>query len=110
MRVPGAMQHEVLRCRPGTVPNTNLEFCKVPGLQRVISCRASPGTRASPQLVDALRRAAELRVHLKGALKNGCTAEEIREVLLLVALYCGIPAANEAHRAAVEVMKEEQKP
>lgn len=51
----------------------------------------------------------ELRVHLKGALKNGCTPEEIREVLLLVALYCGIPAANEAHRAAVEVLKEEGK-
>ena len=51
----------------------------------------------------------ELRVHLKGALKNGCTPDEIREVLLLVALYCGIPAANEAHRAAVEVLKEEGK-
>ena len=60
-------------------------------------------------MMAAANRAAELRVHLKGALKNGCTAEEIREVLLLVALYCGIPAANEAHRAAVEVLKEEQK-
>jgi 4-carboxymuconolactone decarboxylase len=51
----------------------------------------------------------ELRVHLKGALKNGCTPEEIREVLLLVALYCGIPAANEAHRAAIDVINEEKK-
>ena len=50
----------------------------------------------------------ELRVHLKGALKNGCTPEEIREVLLLVALYCGIPAANEAHRAAMDVLAEEK--
>ena len=49
---------------------------------------------------------AELRVHLKGALKNGCKPEEIREILLLVALYCGIPAANEAHRAAVDVLRE----
>src|SRR5437899_7519007 len=40
----------------------------------------------------------ELRVHLKGALKNGCSMEQIQEVLLLLALYCGIPAANEAHR------------
>jgi 4-carboxymuconolactone decarboxylase len=46
----------------------------------------------------------ELRVHLKGALQNGCSAEEIQEILLLVALYCGIPAANEAHRAAAEVI------
>jgi 4-carboxymuconolactone decarboxylase len=48
----------------------------------------------------------ELRVHLKGALKNGCKAEEIQEVLLLVAMYCGIPAANEAHRVAAEVLAE----
>jgi 4-carboxymuconolactone decarboxylase len=48
----------------------------------------------------------ELRVHLKGALKNGCKAEEIQEILLLVAMYCGIPAANEAHRIAAEVLAE----
>lgn len=48
-------------------------------------------------------------MHLKGALKNGCTPNEIREALLLVALYCGIPAANEAHRAAIDVLAEENK-
>jgi 4-carboxymuconolactone decarboxylase len=48
----------------------------------------------------------ELRVHLKGALKNGCKAEEIQEILLLVAMYCGIPAANEAHRIAADVLAE----
>jgi 4-carboxymuconolactone decarboxylase len=57
-------------------------------------------------MMAAAARPAELRVHLKGALKNGCSAEQIQEVLLLVALYCGIPAANEAHRAAVEVLRE----
>ena len=51
----------------------------------------------------------ELRVHLKGALKNGCTPEQIQEVLLLFALYCGIPAANEAHRIAADVLREEQR-
>jgi len=55
-------------------------------------------------MMAAANRPAELRVHLKGALKNGCTPDEIREVLLLVALYCGIPAANEAHRAAMDVL------
>ena len=50
----------------------------------------------------------ELRVHLKGAIKNGCKVEEIQEVLLLLALYCGIPAANEAHRVAAEVLREEK--
>jgi 4-carboxymuconolactone decarboxylase len=50
----------------------------------------------------------ELRVHLKGAIKNGCTLEQIQEVLLLLTLYCGIPAANEAHRIAAEVLREEK--
>jgi 4-carboxymuconolactone decarboxylase len=51
----------------------------------------------------------ELRVHLKGALKNGCSAEHIQEILLLVTLYCGIPAANEAHRVAADVLREEKR-
>jgi 4-carboxymuconolactone decarboxylase len=49
----------------------------------------------------------ELGVHLRGALKNGATAEQIQEVLLLLALYCGIPAANEAHRIATDVLREQ---
>jgi 4-carboxymuconolactone decarboxylase len=57
-------------------------------------------------MMAAADKPAELRVHLKGALKNGCTPDEIREILLLVALYCGIPSANEAHKAAVEVLRE----
>ncbi len=48
----------------------------------------------------------ELRVHLNGAVKNGCTLEQIQDVLLLLTLYCGIPAANEAHRIAAEVLRE----
>ena len=60
-------------------------------------------------MMAAANRPAELRVHLKSALQNGCTPEEVREVLLLVALYCGIPAANEAHRAAMDVLAEEKK-
>ena len=52
----------------------------------------------------------ELRVHVKGALANGCSAEQIQDILLLVAMYCGIPAANEAHRVAVEVLRETDAP
>jgi len=48
----------------------------------------------------------ELGVHIRGALKNGCRPEQIQEVLLLLALYCGIPAANEAHRIATEILRE----
>ena len=57
-------------------------------------------------MMAATGRANELRVHLKGALANGCTAEQIQDILLLVAMYCGIPAANEAHRVALEVLRE----
>ncbi len=59
-------------------------------------------------MMAAAGHANELRVHLKGAVKNGCKAEEIQEILLLLTLYCGIPAANEAHRIAVEVLREEK--
>jgi 4-carboxymuconolactone decarboxylase len=57
----------------------------------------------------ALGRPNELRVHLGGALENGCTAEQVQELLLMIALYCGIPAANEAHRVAYEVLHERGK-
>jgi 4-carboxymuconolactone decarboxylase len=59
-------------------------------------------------MMAAAGHANELRVHLKGALKNGCSMEQIQEVLLLLTLYCGIPAANEAHRIAVEVFREQK--
>ena len=57
-------------------------------------------------MMAAAGHANEFRVHLKGALKNGCRVEEIQEVLLLLTMYCGIPAANEAHRIAVEVLRD----
>jgi 4-carboxymuconolactone decarboxylase len=57
-------------------------------------------------ITAAINRPQEFRVHMNGALNNGCTPEEIREILLLVALYCGIPAANEAHRIAYEIINE----
>jgi 4-carboxymuconolactone decarboxylase len=55
-------------------------------------------------MMAATGRPNELRVHLNGALQAGWTAEEVREVLLLVTLYCGIPAGIEAHRIAVDVI------
>jgi 4-carboxymuconolactone decarboxylase len=59
-------------------------------------------------MMAATGRANELRVHVKGALANGCSAEQIQDILLLVAMYCGIPAANEAHRVALEVLRERE--
>src|SRR5436190_24205646 len=57
-------------------------------------------------MMAAAGRPNELRVHVKGALAYGCSAEQIQEILLLVAMYCGIPLANEAHRIAVDVLRE----
>ncbi len=57
-------------------------------------------------LMVALNRGDELRMHLKAAVKNGVTIEEIREVLLQCAIYCGVPAANSAFHIAKEVLKE----
>jgi 4-carboxymuconolactone decarboxylase len=69
----------------------------------------APATKslAMIAMMAAAGHANELRVHLKGALKNGVTAEQIQEVLLLLTLYCGIPASNEAHRIATEVLREQ---
>jgi 4-carboxymuconolactone decarboxylase len=57
-------------------------------------------------MMAAVGRTNELSVHVKGALANGCTAAQIQEILLLVAMYCGIPLANEAHRVAIDVLRE----
>ena len=57
-------------------------------------------------MISALNRPHELKMHVKGALKNGVTKEEIREVLLQVAIYCGIPAGVDAFRVAREAFTE----
>ena len=60
-------------------------------------------------MLAALKAPTELKGHVRGALNNGCTIEEIREVLLHSVVYCGAPAAQEAFRAAQEVIDEWQK-
>jgi 4-carboxymuconolactone decarboxylase len=57
-------------------------------------------------LLIALNRGEELRMHLRAAANNGVTAEEIREVLLHCAIYCGVPAANAAFHVAKEILSE----
>ena len=57
-------------------------------------------------MMAAAKQPNELAVHLRGALKNGCTAEQIQEVPLLLTLYCGIPAGIDAHRIAAEALRE----
>jgi len=57
-------------------------------------------------MITALNRPDELAGHIRGALNNGATQEEIMEVFHHASVYCGIPAANGAVRAGVEVFKE----
>jgi len=57
-------------------------------------------------MLCALNRPHELKMHLAGALRNGVTKTEIREVLLQVAIYCGVPAAVDAFRVARETFAE----
>lgn len=56
-------------------------------------------------MLTALNRPTQLGHHVEGALNNGCTVEEIREILLHTAVYCGLPAAGEAFRVAEEVLR-----
>jgi 4-carboxymuconolactone decarboxylase len=60
----------------------------------------------NPAMISALNRPQELKVHVRGALRNGCSKEEIRAVVMQVAIYCGVPAAIDALRIAKEVLKE----
>jgi 4-carboxymuconolactone decarboxylase len=55
-------------------------------------------------LMVAINRAEELRMHIRAALNNGVTQDEIKEILLHCAVYCGVPAANSAFHTAVEVL------
>ncbi|EGQ26497.1 4-carboxymuconolactone decarboxylase [Mammaliicoccus sciuri] len=57
-------------------------------------------------MLTALNRPHELRLHIKGALNNGVTEEEIKEVLLQTAIYCGVPAAIDSFRNAKEIIEE----
>jgi 4-carboxymuconolactone decarboxylase len=57
-------------------------------------------------MLTALNRPHEVKLHLKGALDNGCSKEEIMEVLLQTAIYCGVPAAVDSFRLAREVFSE----
>ncbi len=57
-------------------------------------------------MISALNRPHELKLHVRGALNNGLTKDEIKEIFLQVAIYCGVPAAIDSFRVAKEVFEE----
>ncbi len=78
------------------------EIWKRPGLSR------KTRSLLNLAMITALNRPHELKLHVRGALNNGVTTEEIREVFLQCAIYCGVPAAIDSFRVAEEVFKEKQ--
>ena len=77
------------------------EIWSRPGLdRRVRSC-------ITLTALVALGRDEELAMHVRAALRNGLTVEELKEVLLQTAVYCGVPAANRAFAVASRVLEEE---
>ena len=82
------------------------EFCwgaiwTRPGLDRRTRSLINVG------MLAALNRPHELRTHVRGALRNGCSQEEITEALLQATAYCGFPAGIDAFRAAREVLEDD---
>lgn len=80
------------------------EFCwgyvwTRPGLEPRVRSLVNVG------MLAALNRSRELELHVSGALRNGCSAAEITEVLLQVGAYCGVPAAVDAFRVAGKVIE-----
>lgn len=71
-----------------------------PGLDRKIR------SMLNIAMLTALNRPHELRLHVKGAIRNGVTKDEIREILLQAAIYCGVPAAIDGFRTAKEALSE----
>lgn len=61
---------------------------------------------ANLAMISALNRPHELKLHVKAALKNGLTKEEIKEIFLQVAVYCGVPAGIDSFRIAREAFQE----
>ena len=57
-------------------------------------------------MISALNRPHEVKIHVKGAIQNGLTKDDIKEVFLQVAIYCGVPAAVDSFRIAQEAFKE----
>ena len=57
-------------------------------------------------MLAALNRPHEIKLHIRGAINNGMTKDEIKEVFLQVGVYCGVPAAVDAYRSAREVFAE----
>jgi 4-carboxymuconolactone decarboxylase len=88
-----------------TMAEWSTEFCwgacwTRPGLDR------KTRSMLNLAMLSALGKTHELKLHVRGAIKNGVTVEEIKEILLQVAVYCGVPAGMDSFRNAREALKD----
>jgi 4-carboxymuconolactone decarboxylase len=88
-----------------TMAEWSTEFCwgalwTRPGLDR------RSRSIANLSMISALNRPHELKLHVKAAIKNGVSRDEIKEILLQVAVYCGVPAGIDSFRIAADAFKE----
>lgn len=95
------------RATPFSLPLQELvtEYCwgaawARPGLQRRVRSLINLG------MLTALGRSHELALHVRGAIENGCSRDEIRETLLQATIYCGVPAGLDAFRVAEAALDE----
>ena len=58
-------------------------------------------------MLSALNKWHEFSIHFRGAIKNGCTLEELKDVLLQITVYCGVPCGVEAFRYASKIIEED---
>ena len=93
-------------------------YSKVLGLEGVLTalpseirnCQLAQDALLPVALLAALGKQHELKGHVRGALNNGATVQEIQEVLLHTSIYCGVPTAVDAFRSAAEVIDGPKKP
>ena len=67
---------------------------------------ARNSSRVTPFLIGALGKMTEWELHCRGAIKNGVTREELRAIIHVIGIYCGVPQALECMRAARKVLNE----
>ena len=82
---------------------TEFAWCEIWGREGISRKQKSLNTLC---ILAALDRAKEFQTHVRGAVNNGCTVDEIKETLMQVAVYAGMPAGVQAFRLATEVLKE----
>ena len=88
----------------GAIQDVVTEYCWGMGWGREGALDRKPRSMLTLVMLTALGKPAELKAHTRGALRNGATVEELRELFIHATVYCGIPAGVDAFRNAKEAI------